>query len=101
MDNESKTKSLSYYHCTRGTCNGKECEVCLYAKVDDAVLAMAEWKDQEFARQKQSLIEKACEWLKDNTDDFLEFGNYTDDSSGVSFDIDSLTDNFRKAMEGE
>lgn len=79
MDNEKKAKSLWYYHCTRGTCNGKECEGCLYAKADDAVLAMAEWKDQEFARQKQALINKAlngfceanCKNIKDCS---LKFG---------------------------
>lgn len=32
----------------------------------DALIEMAEWKDEQFAKEKQQLIEKACEWLKTN-----------------------------------
>lgn len=28
-----------------------------------AALAMAKWKDEEFAKEKEALINKACEWL--------------------------------------
>lgn len=79
-------------------CNDKEtCSVSCYWF--DHMKRLAELKDEQFTKQKKALIDKAYEWLEDNAYDFLEFGNYTDDSSGVSFDIDGLTDNFREAME--
>lgn len=95
MDNEKKAKSLSYYHYTRGTCNGKECEGCEYAKADDAVLAMAEWKDQEFARQKQALIDKACLWLENEATKHVYFNEITGEPS-LEWNFTEL---FRKAME--
>ena len=30
-------------------------------EIKTAIVAMAEWKDQEFAKQKQTLIDKACD----------------------------------------
>ena len=30
-------------------------------EIKTAIVAMAEWKDQEFAKQKQVLIDKACD----------------------------------------
>ena len=31
------------------------------SEIKTAIVAMAEWKDQEFAKQKQTLIDKACD----------------------------------------
>lgn len=58
ITNEEKAKSMAYYHCDRRTCKGEVCETCKYAKVDKAVLEMAQWKDEQFAAEKQALIEK-------------------------------------------
>jgi len=46
---------------------------------------MAELKDKQFAQEKQALINKACEWLKEN------YPYY--------FEID-IEEEFRKAMKG-
>ena len=40
-----------------------------------AAMKMAEWKDEQFAKEKQSLIDKACEWLKENASKHIH-GNY-------------------------
>lgn len=29
----------------------------------DSAMEMAEWKDEQFAKEKQALIDKACEWV--------------------------------------
>ena len=34
--------------------------------VENALLSMAYWKDEQFAKEKQALIDNACEWLKTN-----------------------------------
>ena len=34
----------------------------------DAVLEMAEWKDEQFEKQKKEFLNKACEWLTENID---------------------------------
>lgn len=68
------------------------------AKEVDACQEMAEWKDEQHAEEKRQLIEKACEWLKDNAgayqEDLREYGE------GCEYDTQSLIEDFRKAMEG-
>lgn len=51
---------------------------------------MAELKDEQFAKEKQALIDKACEWLQKHINDYLVKGR----------DIDYMFDDFRKAMKG-
>lgn len=46
--NEEKAKELSYWHCNEKSCRGLECKNCPKAKIDDAVIQMAEWKDEQF-----------------------------------------------------
>ena len=53
-----------------------------------SALEMAEWKDQQFAEQKQQLIKKACEWLELNT----QCGVHPQSSR-------RLISEFKKAME--
>ena len=56
----------------------------------DAGMEMAQWKEEQ-------MIEKACEWLKDNANDYLDW--YDWESCRVN--IDELLYDFRKAMKGE
>lgn len=35
--------------------------------VEQCLIEMAEWKDEQHTKEKQQLIEKACEWLFKNT----------------------------------
>lgn len=50
---------------------------------------MAEWKEQQ-------MIEKACEWLKDNANDYLDWYDWEQ----CRVNKDELLYDFRKAMEG-
>lgn len=62
-----------------------------------SAMKMAKWKDEDFAKEKQSLIDKACEWLKDNKEHPL-IGCEDTDLSG--FLTEEFIADFRKAMEG-
>ena len=52
---------------------------------------MAQWKDAQFAEQKQALIDKACDWLK-------SYSQYRSDLIAKHLD-ENFIDEFRKAME--
>ena len=62
----------------------------------DAAMAMAEWKDEQFAQERQQLIDKACEWIKDNINSYLDWYDWGKCRVGK----DELIDDFRKAMKG-
>ena len=36
----------------------------------DSAMEMARWKDEQFAKEKQALIDNVCEWLKNNIHDY-------------------------------
>ena len=36
---------------------------CDRATIKKLLMEMAEWKDEQFAKEKQALIDKACEWV--------------------------------------
>lgn len=52
-----------------------------------SALEMAQWKDEQFEAEKQQLIEKACEWLKDNARNY--YSAYATE--------DRLIEDFKKA----
>lgn len=67
----------------------------------DIAMKMAQWKDQEFAKQKQALIDKTCSWLENIIFDKVDALFYDDNDiefvktvSGKEF-----ADIFRKSME--
>lgn len=77
-------------------CNDKAtCSVSCYWF--DHMKRLAEWKDEQFAAEKQALIDKACEWLKGNVSRYL--ASYGPESSDVCIEKASLIKNFRKTME--
>ena len=66
MTNEEKSKEIAqnnrinYYEGDIGwgdriKSSEEECYV--------SAMEMAEWKDEQFAKEKQALIDKACEWV--------------------------------------
>lgn len=55
----------------------------------NAAMLMAEWKEQQ-------LIDKACEWLKDNANDYLDWYDW----ERCWVDKDELVYDFKKAMKG-
>lgn len=63
-----------------------------YYDIMDALLNMANWKDEQFEAEKQALIDKACEWLLANVSKHLH-GYYT-------FHKGLMLEEFQQAMKG-
>ena len=83
MKNEEYIKGILCCDCNdKDTCS----ETCYWY---DHMKHVAEWKDEQFVQQKQVLIDKACEWLIDNLNDFID----TEET------VDLIIDYFKKAME--
>lgn len=65
-----------------------------------SAMRMAEWKDEQFEKDKQQWIEKVCEWIKNNHDKYkvcntgiLIIGNLH------GFNTNKMIDDLTKAME--
>ena len=92
MKSEEKAKELADYYA--GETDYKECAAY------DAALAMAQWKDEQFKAEKQALIDKACEWLRNNS---YMLDTWDEDKYYVVFefeDKDEMIKEFHKAMKG-
>ena len=63
----------------------------------DSAMDMAKWKDEQFAKEKQALIDKGCEWLRNNKEHPL-IG--CEDSCLIGFLTEEFIMEFRKAIEG-
>lgn len=70
------------------------------------IMAMAQWKDEQFAAEKQALIDKACEWLKDNFETQSEIVGYSPARGRVRYCVSKdfivvseMIDRFRKTIE--
>ena len=91
MTNEKKAKEFADYYA--GETDYKECAAY------DAALAMAKWKDEQLEAEKQALIDKACEWLRNNMyegtcEQMLSKKPYP-------FMCDFIINEFKNAMKGE
>ena len=53
--------------------------------------------DVEYIRT-DTFIDKACEWIKEHSYDYLEFGEA---GFGADFHYPKMIEDFRKAMKGE
>ena len=63
-------------------------DLCTYQQgLRRGAFEMAEWKDEQ-------MIEKACEWLKDNIHDYYTVNEFEEWFDGMFVD-------FKKAMKGE
>ena len=58
----------------------------------NAALAMSEWKDEQVKAEKEALINKACEWLRENASKHIH-GQY-------SFLKGLMLEEFQQAMKG-
>jgi hypothetical protein len=81
MTNEEKAEQIAQYHCAN-----KLNLIQAY----NAALDMAEWKDEEHAKEKQQWIEKACEWLEPVFKDLAGYNCGGD-----------LIEDFKQSMKGE
>lgn len=95
MTNEEKAREISVKRIISEQNNITGELAIRYAH--DACIDMSQWKDEQLAAEKQSLIEKACEWVKRNVYRYLE--SYGPESGDVCIDRASLINDFRKAME--
>lgn len=93
------TKAEQYIQdCTRHCSN----ELCaIEDKYGKRVISYYEWltPDQALAAveiSKEDLIDKACEWIKEHSYDYLEFGEA---GFGADFHYPKMIEDFRKAME--
>ena len=88
MTNEEKVEALVdelgiiYTDCTRAT-------------IKELLMEMAQWKDGQFAKEKQALIDKGCEWLRYNKEHPL-IG--CEDSCLIGFLTEEFIMEFRKAI---
>ena len=57
-------------------------------------LDMVEWADK-------TMIEKACEWLKENMGNYIIEHPFFPSGSSVTVEEDKMVEDFRKTMEGE
>lgn len=96
MSNEEKAKEIAQEHAKYT----ENCSVNLHLENKSkvyvaretaytAAIEMAKWKDEQFEAEKQALIDKACEWLKDNARNY--YSAYATE--------DRLIEDFKKYME--
>ena len=63
----------------------------------DSAMDMAKWKDEQFAKEKQALIDKDCEWLRYNKEHSL-IG--CEDPCLIGFLTEEFIMEFCKTIEG-
>jgi hypothetical protein len=78
ISNEEKAEQIAQYHCAN--------KLSLIQAYNSA-LDMAEWKDEQFAKEKQQIISNAVDWLN-------KYLFYLDKK-------DDIINNCIKAMKGE
>lgn len=83
---EDLEKAIEIARKHEGLFGWRNREECCVAACQD----MAEWKRYQFAKEKQALIDKACEWMEPVLKDL----------DGYNCAGDLIRD-FKKAMKGE
>lgn len=92
MTNEEKAKELM------PTMSG-------YYEIMDALLNMAQWKDEQFSKEKQAIIDNAVRFIRDNIES--DRYNSPDEESyrmgyGVDyFETNMFIEDLKKYMKGE
>lgn len=85
LTNEEKAREIAYTHPLSWN-------ISYFSAIE-----MAQWKDEQFTKEKQQTIEKACEFLKNHTHTRNEGATHCVVSNGET--QDDFIDNFKKAME--
>lgn len=96
ITNEEKALSegIKYGHKHHGQGSGDEWKAYEQGYIDGC-----KWKDQEFAAEKQSLIDKACDLYRSDLQQFQNLiGKIRKNAKGM-IDIDGSLSDFRKSME--
>lgn len=90
MTNEDKANEIAKCDCQKhykgfDLCNTYKFHEKNYCGRKAAALEAMEWKDEQFAKEREALIDKACEWLSKWEDPYYDNG---------------LVEGFKKAMKG-
>lgn len=90
MTNEEKAKEIANNCSTEivGAEVSDETYITTEPYCYTAAMTMAKRKDEQFEKEKQSLIDKACEWMSSHLQ--MQYDGFS-----------SFINDFRKAMEGE
>ena len=91
MTNEEKAKELA------GMENGIN-PIPAQRFVFDKCCEMAKWKDKQLKEEKKRWIEKAVEWLKENTSCYASFD---DDIISDTENKNNFINDFKQVMKGE
>lgn len=91
VSNEEKARLLCCSDCKNYVCytNKKRCQAL------EDLLTMADWKDEQHAKEKQQWIDKACEWWKN------EFKTHEMKYKDSKDWYNSKVERFKQAMKGE
>ena len=87
-NNEEKAKKIT----DRIFESGFNTNRTFYDMAKNAAMEMARWKDEQFKAEKEALINKACEWLRENASKHIH-GQY-------SFLKGLMLEEFQQAMKG-
>lgn len=79
ISNEQKVKNMTKGFLKEG--------LIKKSRIQELLIKAMDWKDKQYAKEKQQLIDKACQWLKSNADEWI--ASYSN----------IFIDNFKKAME--
>ena len=71
-NNEEKAKKIT----DRIFESGFNTNRTFYDMAKNAAMEMARWKDEQFKAEKEALINKACEWLRENASKHIH-GQYS------------------------
>lgn len=69
----------------------------LQKAIFNAALQAMQWKDEQFEQERQQWIDKACEWIKDNINYYLDWYDW----GKCMVNKGELIDDICKAMKGE
>ena len=95
-NNEEKAKKIT----DRIFESGFNTNRTFYDMAKNAAMEMARWKDEQLEAEKQALIDKACEWLRNNS---YMLDDWDEDKCWVTFEFtskDEMIKEFHKTMKG-
>ena len=94
MTNEEEAREIANNSSTKivGAEVSDETYITTESDCYTAAITMAKWKDEQFKAEKEALINKACEWLRENASKHIH-GQY-------SFLKGLMLEEFQQAMKG-
>ena len=102
MTNEEEAREIANNSSTKivGAEVSDETYITTESDCYTAAITMAKWKDEQFKAEKEALINKACEWLRNNS---YMLDDWDEDKCWVTFEFtskDEMIKDFHKTMKG-